>query len=64
MPLLIFGFKIKFLHIEQVFLHLQLKCYSMFAKKMVTLGPVEVNGGSWQLVTAINGERDGLTLCE
>jgi len=24
----------------------------------------EVNGGSWQLVTASHGEGDGVTLCE
>jgi hypothetical protein len=38
MPSLIFGFKVKFLHIEQVFLYLQLKCYSMFAEKNGYIG--------------------------
>ncbi len=60
MPSLIFGFKVKFLHIELVFLDLQLKCYSMFAEKNGYIGACWSQWG----VIAINGECDGLTLCE
>jgi hypothetical protein len=41
----------------------------IFGKSLCTyfdplLGVVDVSGESWQLVTAIHDEGDGLTLCE
>ncbi len=58
------GLRLSFYILNRFFYTCNWSVIACLLKKMVTSGPVEVNEGSWQLVTAINGECDSLTLCE